>query len=143
MNAEINRLPSRLRSAVKGFELAFQNLMEQLEDVGQALDSGQMTAAELAELRQVIPGPPGQRLIPLPRWEKHHPWPTTAALYHLVAEADANGFHGVFQRQGRRIFIDEAAFAEWQRARCQGEKPEPVKPIPRKRRGRKSTRRDA
>jgi hypothetical protein len=137
MNGDLNRLPARLRSAVRGLQLAYDNLLEQLNELGDQLHSKQQTSAELAELRQVQSGLPGQRLIPLPRWEEYYPWPSTNALYHLVADADSNGFHAVVRRQGKRLFIDEAAFHEWQKTHSTGQEPPQPLPIPAARRGRR------
>jgi hypothetical protein len=53
------------------------------------------------------------RLIPVPDWKHHHPWPPEGGLRHLVFYAATNGFNKVIRRIGRRVLIDEAAFFEW------------------------------
>lgn len=53
------------------------------------------------------------RLIPVPDWKEHHPWPPEGGLRHLVFYAATNGFDKVIRRIGRRVLIDEAAFFEW------------------------------
>lgn len=60
------------------------------------------------------------RLIPVPDWKNHHPWPPEGGLRHLVFYAATNGFNKVIRRIGRRVLIDELAFFEW--ARGQGAK---------------------
>ena len=53
------------------------------------------------------------RLIPLVSWNKHHDWPPTGGLRHLVFNAMENGFDRVLRRVGQRILIDEAEFFAW------------------------------
>lgn len=55
------------------------------------------------------------RFIPVSDWEKHHVWPSTSSMRHLVYDRTTNGFdeHGVVKRVGRRVLIDEAAFQRW------------------------------
>lgn len=53
------------------------------------------------------------QLIPVPRWNMHHPWPPIGGLRHLIFFADTNGFNKVIRRVGRRILIDEQAFFAW------------------------------
>lgn len=54
-----------------------------------------------------------RRLIPVPDWNKHHPWPPVGGLRHLIHYAKDNGFDNVIRRAGRRVLIDESAFFEW------------------------------
>lgn len=56
---------------------------------------------------------PGNRFIPLTKWEDYHPWPTTAGLRHLVFFSDTNGFNSCIKRIGSRVIIDEKAFFAW------------------------------
>lgn len=53
------------------------------------------------------------RLIPVPDWNKHHPWPSQAGLRHLIFYSESNGFDDVIRRIGRRVLIDERAFFTW------------------------------
>jgi hypothetical protein len=53
------------------------------------------------------------RFIPVPDWEKYHPWPAIGGLRHLIFHAKTNGFDKVIVRAGRRVLIDEAAFFTW------------------------------
>lgn len=53
------------------------------------------------------------RLIPVPEWNSHHPWPPIGGLRYLIFNAEANGFDQVVRRVGRRVLIDEAAFFAW------------------------------
>ncbi len=54
-----------------------------------------------------------RRLIPVPDWPKHHPWPPLGGLRHLIFHANTNGFDKVVKRCGRRVLIDEDAFFSW------------------------------
>lgn len=56
---------------------------------------------------------PPTRLIPIPDWNFHHPWPPIGGLRHLIFHADQNGFSKAIRRIGRRVLIDEAAFFQW------------------------------
>jgi hypothetical protein len=60
------------------------------------------------------------RLIPVPDWPNHHPWPPLGGLRHLIFHADSNGFRDAFVRVGRRVLVDEARFFEAVRARRPG-----------------------
>jgi hypothetical protein len=53
------------------------------------------------------------RLIPVPDWNKFHPYPSQAGLRHLIFFAETNGFNRVVRRIGRRVLINEAAFFAW------------------------------
>ncbi len=53
------------------------------------------------------------RLIPASDWSKHHAWPPTGGLRHLIFFAKTNGFDQVIRRVGRRVLIDESAFFDW------------------------------
>lgn len=55
----------------------------------------------------------GTRLIPVPDWNNHHPWPPVGGLRHLIFNEKTNGFDKVVRRIGRRVLLDEAAFFEW------------------------------
>lgn len=50
------------------------------------------------------------RLIPVPDWNKYHPWPPIGGLRHLIFFAETNGFKTAFKRAGRRVLVDEAEF---------------------------------
>jgi hypothetical protein len=50
------------------------------------------------------------RLIPVPGWNKFHPWPPIGGLRHLIFNAEKNGFKAAFKRAGRRVLVDEAEF---------------------------------
>ena len=54
-----------------------------------------------------------RRIIPVPDWNKHHAWPPTGGVRHLIFHAKENGFDKVIRRAGRRVLIDEQAFFEW------------------------------
>lgn len=53
------------------------------------------------------------RLIPVPEWEKHHPWPRIGGLRNLIFKKDENGFDKVVRKVGKRVLIDEDAFFKW------------------------------
>jgi hypothetical protein len=50
------------------------------------------------------------RLIPIPKWNNYHAWPTQGGLRHLVFHAETNGFKAAFKRVGRSVLVDETAF---------------------------------
>ncbi len=50
------------------------------------------------------------RLIPVPDWNKYHPWPPIGGLRHLIFYAETNGFRTAFKRIGRRVLVNEAEF---------------------------------
>jgi hypothetical protein len=54
-----------------------------------------------------------KRLIPVPKWNEFHTWPTVNGLRYYIFNAEFNGFNRVIKRIGRRILIDEAAFHTW------------------------------
>jgi hypothetical protein len=51
-----------------------------------------------------------RRLIPVPKWNEYHAWPTLGGLRHLIFYADTNGFEPAFKRVGRSVLVDESAF---------------------------------
>ena len=53
------------------------------------------------------------KLIPVPKWEEHHEWPTEAGLRYYIFNAEFNGFDKVIKKIGRRILIDECKFFQW------------------------------
>lgn len=53
------------------------------------------------------------RFIPVPDWNRYHPWPKIGGLRHLIFHADKTGFNKVIVRAGRRVLIDEQAFFDW------------------------------
>ena len=53
------------------------------------------------------------RYIPVSDWEKHHPWPPTGGLRHLIFNREKNGFISVIKKVGKRVLIDESAFFTW------------------------------
>jgi len=50
------------------------------------------------------------RLIPIPKWNKYHDWPSQGGLRHLIFNEKNNGFATAFKRVGSRVLIDEAEF---------------------------------
>ena len=56
------------------------------------------------------------RLIPVPKWNELHLWPTIGALRHYIFNAETNGFSTCIVRVGSRILIDEDKFFEWARS---------------------------
>jgi hypothetical protein len=50
------------------------------------------------------------KLIPVPEWNHHHPWPPQGGLRHLIFNEKTNGFASAFKRVGRRVLIDETEF---------------------------------
>lgn len=58
---------------------------------------------------------PGERIIPLTRWNDYHSWPPIGGLRHLVFFEDRNGFNKVVIRAGRRVLLDEREFFIWAR----------------------------
>lgn len=53
------------------------------------------------------------RLVPVPKWNNDHDWPSVAGLRWLIFHAKSNGFDGVVKRAGGRVLIDENAFFKW------------------------------
>lgn len=53
------------------------------------------------------------RYIPVPDWNKYHPWPPLGGLRNLIFNKDKNGFDKVVKKVGKRVLIDEQAFMEW------------------------------
>lgn len=53
------------------------------------------------------------RLLPVPDWNRHHPWPSPAGLRWMIFNAKSTGFDRCVHRVGRRVLIDEAAFFDW------------------------------
>lgn len=53
------------------------------------------------------------RYIPVPDWNKYHPWPPLGGLRNLIHKKDENGFDKVVKKVGKRVLIDEQAFMEW------------------------------
>ena len=49
-------------------------------------------------------------LIPVPKWNDHHPWPPPGGMRHLIFNAETNGFASAFKRVGRRVLVDEVEF---------------------------------
>ena len=58
---------------------------------------------------------PGERVIPLTKWNEYHTWPPIGGLRHLVFFENQNGFNKVVLRVGRRVLLDEKAFFAWAR----------------------------
>ena len=56
---------------------------------------------------------PPTRLIPVPDWNRIHPWPPIGGLRYLIFHEHSNGFSAVVRRCGRRVLIDETAFFDW------------------------------
>ena len=53
------------------------------------------------------------KLIPLVKWNEHHPDPSVKALRMLVFRQNENGFDKVIVKRGHRILIDEQKYFEW------------------------------
>lgn len=53
------------------------------------------------------------RMLPVPDWGKHHPWPSVAGLRWMIFNAKATGLDRCIHRVGRRVLIDESAFFDW------------------------------
>ncbi|MDT8440647.1 MAG: hypothetical protein RQ723_03180 [Desulfuromonadales bacterium] len=66
---------------------------------------------------EMAPSVAPTRLIPVTEWEKHHMWPPTGGLRHLIFHEKTNGFDSCVIRAGRRVLIDEEKFFEWARNR--------------------------
>lgn len=54
-----------------------------------------------------------RKLIPVPDWNRHHPWPSPAALRNLIFLEQTNGFARCVRRCGRRVLIDQEQFFQW------------------------------
>lgn len=63
---------------------------------------------------------PGERVIPLTKWNEYHSWPPIGGLRHLVFFENQNGFNKVVLRVGRRVLLDEKAFFAWARKQQEG-----------------------
>ncbi len=57
--------------------------------------------------------PKSTRYIPVPDWNKYHPWPSNGGLRNLIFNKEKNGFAKVVKKVGKRVLIDEAAFFAW------------------------------
>lgn len=64
-------------------------------------------------MQQITAAEPKPRLIPVTKWNDHHPWPPIGGLRHLIFNSHANGFDSAIRRCGRRVLIDERAFFRW------------------------------
>lgn len=64
---------------------------------------------------------PGERIIPLTKWNDYHSYPPIGGLRHLVFFGHQNGFNKVVIRAGRRILLDEKKYFEWLRDGGKGE----------------------
>ncbi len=53
------------------------------------------------------------RKIPIPEWNKYHPWPSPAGLRYRVFFADTMDFEKCIVRVRGRVLIDETAFFNW------------------------------
>ena len=53
------------------------------------------------------------RHIPVPDWNKFHPWPPPGGLRHLIFNRKTNGFDACLIRIGRTLLVDEQAFMAW------------------------------
>jgi hypothetical protein len=53
------------------------------------------------------------KLIPVPKWNNHHDWPSVSGWRKLIFNSPKNGIDKVILRVNKRILIDEAAFFEW------------------------------
>ncbi len=55
----------------------------------------------------------GRKLIPVTKWNEHHPWPPIGGLRYLIFHSETNGFCHCIRRVGRKVLIDETRFFEW------------------------------
>lgn len=62
----------------------------------------------------------GRRLIPVPDWPNHHPWPPIGGLRHLIFHSKTNGFDRCVIRIGRKLLVDESEFFAWVDAQQSG-----------------------
>lgn len=58
------------------------------------------------------------RLIPASRWHEYYSWPTKNSLRQYIFY-NTLGFNSVVKRCGRKVFIDEKLFLEWQKSNPQ------------------------
>lgn len=54
-----------------------------------------------------------RNLIPVPKWNEYHSWPSAEGLRYLIFNSESNGFNRVIRRIGRRVLIDEHEFFNW------------------------------
>ena len=71
------------------------------------------------ETRNEIETTTVHRLIPLPKWELHHAWPSVTSFRWLVFNSTTNGLQesGALVRINGRILVDEAKFFSWVESR--------------------------
>lgn len=53
------------------------------------------------------------KLIPVPKWNNYHDWPTVGSLRNMIFFEHQNGLAKAVKRIGRRVLIDEEAFFQW------------------------------
>ena len=56
-----------------------------------------------------------KKLIPVPKWNNYHEWPSLSGLRNLIFHKKNNGFDElkVVKKVGKLVFIDEGAFFHW------------------------------
>lgn len=60
------------------------------------------------------------KLIPVPKWNAYHDWPSVSGWRKLIFNSQKNGIDKVIRRVGRRILIDESTFFDWVRSQQAG-----------------------
>lgn len=68
---------------------------------------------EIMNLAESISNKTTTRYIPLADWNKYYPEPSISALRNYVARRYENGFNDVLERNGKKWYINEAAFFKW------------------------------
>lgn len=53
------------------------------------------------------------RLIPVTKWPKYHPWSPIGGLRHLIFNEHRDGFSHCVVRTGCRVLISVKRFFEW------------------------------
>lgn len=53
------------------------------------------------------------RLIPVPKWNVYHEWPSIAGLRFMIFHEKTNGMSCCISRIGRRVMIIEDEFFKW------------------------------
>ena len=71
------------------------------------------TTPHVVQTDEAISESAGNRFILVTEWHKHHPWPSTNTLRHLIFHKEKFGFDVCIRRLGRRVLISEKDFFAW------------------------------
>lgn len=87
------------------------SLEDKIDKLICAIEKLSQNIERISSIRDIGYGSDG--LIPLPRWNEVHQWPSLAAMRGIVFNKDYNGAKSFVRKIGRRVYIDEKRFLEW------------------------------